>query len=165
MRPPFWTVGAILIAGLFTGTVVTAALNDTQDSGKPEQRDAKAGAAPVLVLQSNDSAFYPLAFSADGILFACVEFPLRTDLKRPTIVQIFDVAKAKRIVEFATAIEFERVTAAVFSPDGKQLVVGCESSPLRMWDSQTGTLTRTFDQTWGLGLGRAWTQGNRTSSP
>ncbi len=94
-------------------------------------------------------------FSPNGKLLAYVggsEFDQGGDLRRTAKVLLYDVTKKKLLGDWPG--HKSKVTAAVFSPDGKTLATGSADNTIRLWDITTGktraVLTGHTDAVWSL---------------
>jgi WD40 repeat protein len=133
-------LAAACVAALATGTslglpecYVSAASAAWQKPG-----DAKAGAAEILRLQSENSWFTVRACTADGKRLAWSGARVEKDGSNTILITVADRADRKvtpRVVAELAKKGSQGVTAATFSPDGTTLLVGFSEGQVLLVDA------------------------------
>jgi len=114
--------------------IVVALLPPVSAGGQPAATQNSTPAAET----KTPLAFIGLAFSSDGRQLAAAAGGLTT----PGELTIWDVADRKLRVRRA---EPTGVLAVAFSPDGAAVVIGCVDHSLKLLDTATGEVKKTFD--------------------
>ena len=102
-----------------------------------EQSSLVVDPQPLAILTADTDGFGAVAFSPDGKILASTE---------KGKIQVWDVETDQQQANFEGASE--TIYSLAFSPDGSTLADGGRDGTVRLWDTETGELKTTLEETY-----------------
>lgn len=118
------------------------------NDGTARMWDAATG-KELRSFAGHEACISTVAFSPDGGRLLAVE-SLHNDLDGTTIsgvATLWDIVTGKELRSFSDSSR--KITGAAFSPDGRRVVTGSESSYAKLWDARTGKQILSFENNHG----------------